>query len=264
MSRSSVFRDALQVSPERIATMGDADLSDLMADLLRAQAHRCRSPLSEVRVNTEDKAKDDGCDGWTAKPANNDDWLGDANTCWQFKAGSAGTPSRLRGEVVKPIPRRTLKAGGRFVVVATGSTNGIKGEEDRLEILRDEASAAGIPTERIEVIGSERLANWCNRSRAWRRQSLRFWDREAKSDLSIAHALGTDGPQGLIDANLEALAGFDHRQDHGPEAITPVGLAEKALFAPDDIGTQRPFGGVVGHRHAGMIEKGPEAGEVSQ
>ena len=44
--------------------MSDFDLSDLMVGLLRAQAHRCKSPLSEVRINTEDKAKDDGCDGW--------------------------------------------------------------------------------------------------------------------------------------------------------------------------------------------------------
>ncbi len=164
--RPSVFRDALQVSPERIAHMNDADLRDLMAELLRAQAHRCGSPLSDVRVNTEDKAEDGGCDGWTAKPANKDDWLGDADTCWQLKAGSAGMPSRLKGQAVKPVPRRTLESGGRFVVVAAGSTNGKKGEADRLKTLRDEASAAGLPTECLDVIGSERLVDWCNQNPA--------------------------------------------------------------------------------------------------
>jgi len=95
----SQFRDALQVSPERIAYLDDAELSELMIELLRAQAHRCGSPLSEIRVNTEDKAKDDGCDGWTAMPATKDDWLGDADTCWQLKSGASGEPARLKGAI---------------------------------------------------------------------------------------------------------------------------------------------------------------------
>lgn len=71
--RQSVFRDAFQVSPDRIAHLGDSELSELMSELLRAQAHRCGSPLSEVRVNTEDKAADGGCDAWTAKPKTMDE-----------------------------------------------------------------------------------------------------------------------------------------------------------------------------------------------
>ena len=111
--RPSPFRDGLQVSPERIAYLGDAELSDLMIDLLRAQAHRCGSPLFEVRVNTEDKAKDDGCDGWTAKPATKDDWLGDTDTCWQLKAGASGTPARLkRARLASPYRRKRWSAGG--------------------------------------------------------------------------------------------------------------------------------------------------------
>jgi len=164
-TRPSEFRDALKVSPERIAHLRDTDLSELMRDLLYAQAHRCGSPLSEVRVNTEDKAKDDGCDGWTAAPAAKDEWLGETATCWQFKAGSAGSPARLKGEVSKALPRSTLEAGGRFVVVTSGSTNK-KGEAARLKTLTDEASLAGIPTASIEVIGSERLTNWCNQNPA--------------------------------------------------------------------------------------------------
>lgn len=164
--RQSPFRDALQVSPERIAHLSDAEPSELMIDLLRAQAHRCGSPLSEVRVNTEDKAKDDGCDGWTSKPATKDDWLGETDTCWQLKAGTSGTPARLKSEVGRPLPKKTLETGGRFVLVASGSTSGKKGETDRLKTLTDEASGAGIPTERIAVIGSERLAVWCNQNPA--------------------------------------------------------------------------------------------------
>ena len=156
----------MQVSPERIAHLGDAELSELMVELLRAQAQRCGSPPSEVCVNTEDKAKDDGCDGWTSKPAMKDDWLGETDTCLQLKAGTSGEPARLRGEVCKPLPKKTLEAGGRFVVVAPGSTNGKKGEADRLKTLTDEAAAAGISTDCIEVIGSERLTLWCNQNPA--------------------------------------------------------------------------------------------------
>jgi DNA polymerase III delta prime subunit len=160
--RPSIYRDALQVSPERIAAMNDEDLNVLMGQLLRAQAYKCGSPSNKIRVNTEGKAQDDGCDGWSAKPVTPDDWLGSTNTCWQFKAGSAGEPRRLDGEASKRIPKETLISGGRFVVVASGSTNGKKGEDDRLAKLAADASAAGIPTEQIEVIGSERLTNWCN------------------------------------------------------------------------------------------------------
>jgi hypothetical protein len=162
----SVFRDAAQASSQRIAAMGDTDLNELMNDLLHAQAHRCHSPREEVRVNTEDKAKDGGCDGWTALPKIKDSWLGQSDTCWQFKAGSAGTPARLKGEIGKSIPKETLAKGGRFVVVASGSKSGKRGENDRLEILRSEATALGLPIDKIDVIGSERLTTWCNQNPA--------------------------------------------------------------------------------------------------
>lgn len=160
--RASIYRNALQVSPERVAAMSDADLNMVMGQLLQAQAYRCGSPRSEILVNTEGMAKDDGCDGWSAKPATPDDWLGSTDTCWQFKAGSAGEPARLAGEITKRMPMKTLNNGGRYVVVASGSTNGKKGEDDRLTTLTAEAEQACIPGAKIEVIGSERLTNWCN------------------------------------------------------------------------------------------------------
>jgi hypothetical protein len=177
--RLSVFRDALQVSPERIAAMDDHDLNLLMRRLLLAHAHRCGSPLNEVRVNTEGKAKDDGSDGWSARPTTPDGWLGLADTCWQFKAGAAGEPARLAAEVSKRIPKETLTRGGRFVVITSGSTNGKKGEDDRLAALEMEASAASVPTASIEVIGSERLTTWCNQHPAvaayWAGRSDGLW-----------------------------------------------------------------------------------------
>lgn len=162
MSTRSQYYSALQVSRERVRALRDVELGELMFDLLRAHTQRCGSPLSEVRVNAEDKATDSGSDGWTADPGFPDEWFGDTETCWQFKAGTAGEPAKLGNEVLKPEPRRTLEAGGRFVVVASGSTAGKRGEDRRLVVLREAARAAGIPSERIDVIGCSRLATWIN------------------------------------------------------------------------------------------------------
>jgi hypothetical protein len=159
---NSIFRRALQISHELIAAMSDSDLNMLMEMLIKAQARKCGSPLDEIRINTQGNAPDDGCDGWSAKPTASDGWLGSEDTCWQFKAGNRGKPARLTGEVTKPIPRDTLLGGGRFVVIASASTNGKKGERDRRAKLIADAEKAGIPIGEIEVFGSERLATWCN------------------------------------------------------------------------------------------------------
>jgi DNA polymerase III delta prime subunit len=164
--RYSIYRNAFQVSPERIKSLTDAELNNLMGNLLLAQAYKCGSPISEVRINTEVTAGDDGCDGWSAKPEINDNWLGEADTCWQFKTGTNGQPARLIGEVTKRIPRETLSSGGRFVVVASGSSSGKPGEGRRRTRLVEEAVAACIPVEKIEVIGSGRLTNWVNQNPA--------------------------------------------------------------------------------------------------
>lgn len=152
----------MQVPQRRISLLLDDELDQLVLELLRAQAYKCGADLTKIVVNTEEKAKDAGCDGWSPAPSNPDPWLGDVGTCWQFKAGDAGQPARIAKEVLKPIPRKTLEDGGRFVVVASGSTNGAEGERARLKALRDVAVANGIPADRIEVIGSERLTTWCN------------------------------------------------------------------------------------------------------
>ena len=65
---NSIFRHALQVAPGRIARMSDDELNTLMDMLLKAQAHKCGSALSEIRINTQGNAPDNGCDGWSDKP----------------------------------------------------------------------------------------------------------------------------------------------------------------------------------------------------
>ena len=156
------MRPSADAYEERIANLSDVDLNLLMADLLRAHAYRCIGTAAGVRTNAEIKAGDDGCDGWTPAPKTTDPWFGDQATCWQFKAGTAGEPRKLRNEITKAIPRETLTSGGRFVVIASGSTSGIRGERARVKALREEAIAAGIPDERIEVLGADRLTRWCN------------------------------------------------------------------------------------------------------
>ncbi len=81
-------------------------------------------------------------------------------TCWQFKSGKAGQPSKLRGEVRKSIPRRVLKAGGAYIVVASYAS-GKKAIDDRLAVLRREARRSRLPTDRIYVYTCEQLADWC-------------------------------------------------------------------------------------------------------
>lgn len=158
------YRTALQVSPERIANLDDAALNELMRALLLAQAYLCGANISEVVVNTDGNAADNGADGMSPAPARADPWLGDRETAWQFKAGDAGQPARLAAghEVLKPLPRAVLERGGRFCVVASGSTAGERGEQKRLEALVEDATTAGIPATNIVVWGSESLTNWCN------------------------------------------------------------------------------------------------------
>jgi hypothetical protein len=152
----------MQVTPPRIAALGDTDLIALMADLLRAHAYRCNGSAAEVRTNVESKAGDEGCDGWSPASRVDDAWFGSVPTCWQFKAGTAGQPAKLAGETTKPLPATTLQDGGRFALVASGSKDGISGERKRRKTLQKEATDAGLPADKIEVIGADRLAGWCN------------------------------------------------------------------------------------------------------
>ena len=131
-----------------------------MGHLLPAQAYHCDCP--DAYANAEVDARDKGCDGWSARPAQADRWLGKTDTCWQFKAGRKGEPAQIADEVVKPIPYRTLQQGGRFVLVASGSPSGLSGVEERRDKLIESAQRAGLPTDNIEVYGSEQLAVWCN------------------------------------------------------------------------------------------------------
>lgn len=233
--RPSLFRDALQVSPERIANMTDGDLTEMMRALLIAQAYRCQAAQDEIRVNTEGRAKDGGCDGWSPKPGVDDAWLGSTTTCWQFKAGTAGQPSRIEDEVTKRIPSETLKDGGRFVLVASGLTDGRNGERARLDVLVREAATAGLPTERIEVLGSDQLATWCNQHPAiaarWAGRPNGLWILDEWSRLPVHQVPWQASESVRADiAARRADLDFEHGTVHHLHVQGPPGVG-KTRFA---------------------------------
>src|SRR5258708_1868357 len=112
------LRSALQVSPERIRLLDEYRLRDLMNALLHAEGYRCRAEQSRIWVSDEIKTGDEGCDGWSPEHGGQNEWMPTVPTCWQFKAGTAGGPAKLKGEVQKPKPEDTLRSGGAYVIVA--------------------------------------------------------------------------------------------------------------------------------------------------
>ncbi|HEX4422947.1 MAG TPA: hypothetical protein VH165_33755 [Kofleriaceae bacterium] len=133
-----------------------------MTKLLRAEAYRAGADVTKVIVNAEVKAGDDGADATTPGGAKDNPWLSNVETCWQLKAGNAGQPKKLKGEVTKPIPIEILRNGGRFVVVASGAVDGAKGIAERKRQLVSDAKKAKLPTDKIEVFTCESLTTWIN------------------------------------------------------------------------------------------------------
>ncbi len=152
----------LQIDPKLISLLDDESLKKLMNRLLLGEAYRAGADVSLVIINAESRASDQGQDGFTPAPKKASGWLGETQTCWQFKSGKEGEPGNLSHELSKKYPQETLKAGGRFVIIASGSVNGEKGRAARLDKLRKEANAQGLPSDKIDVYTSEQLATWVN------------------------------------------------------------------------------------------------------
>lgn len=149
------------VTPEAIAVLTDTQLKNLMRDLLLAEAGRANADRAKVVVNTEEKAGDEGCDA-VSPGSSTSTWLSPHATCWQLKAGVAGQPGRLKGEIRKAIPAKILKGGGRFVLVASGAKGGKSSIDARLTVLRKDAKNGRLPRKHIDVLTSESLAIWVN------------------------------------------------------------------------------------------------------
>lgn len=235
MPRQDLYRTALQVSAARIAALSEGDLNELMRDLLNAQAYLASANPAEVLVNTQGLAGDGGGDGVSPAPPRPDPWLGDVETVWQFKAGTAGEPARLKKahEVRKPRPRAALEGGGRFVVIASGSTAGEQGELDRRAALVEDAKELGIPTERIVVHGSESLTNWCNQHPAiaarWSGRPAGLW-RIPDWENSDEH----DVEWQPVDVQRDAIARFHSELD-----FDNVQMLHLHVFGHSGVGKSR-------------------------
>lgn len=215
--------------------MDEEELNELMRDLMPAEAYAAGSPLSQLSVNLETKAGDGGADAFSAAPLRASDWFGTADTCWQFKVGSEGEPAKLKGEVTKERPAEVLRAGGRFVVITSASPGGSTAMKRRLKVLSDEAIAAGLPTENIQVITSETLANWVNQHPAVAAR----WSNLPEGLLRIErwvsspeHNVPWQEPEKLKDriaklrADLDLFSGqIKHLHIHGPAGVGKTRLA---------------------------------------
>ena len=178
-------RHPWSVDYEIIRNLTETRLVEVVRGLIIAEATAVGLDISKVVVNSEPKGADGGCDAWSPKPTTASPWLGDSETCWQLKAGTAGDPSRLKGEVTKPEPRKTLTAGGRFVVVTSSAVTGEPGKQARLKILRAEAKRKKLPDDRIEVF--HLVAQPVQHSLARIRQLILARDRDARTLHLVAN-----------------------------------------------------------------------------
>lgn len=103
-------RHAWSVDYEIIRNLTETRLvGQLVRTLLLAEAAAVRLDITKILVNSEPKGDMDVMRGRRNPSAS--PWLGDTDTCWQLKAGQAGEPSRLKGEVAKPEPKKILRPG---------------------------------------------------------------------------------------------------------------------------------------------------------
>jgi hypothetical protein len=235
---------------ELLRALSDAALTEVMKHLIVAEAHLRSGDVSLVSINSEEKAADSGCDGWSPQTPNSK-WLGDRETCWQFKAGKAGEPNRLKKEVAKPTPKATLAKGGRFVVVSSGSVGGNSGRLARLRVLLEQARKLRLPTDQIQVITSEALSNWLDEHPAiagalrglppgywtmsrWK-QDIRhagewFPSKSQKSSVSeLQQALSNSG--GIVHVHLRGRPGVGKTR-LALEACVAASWANDVLYVP--------------------------------
>jgi len=153
---------SIEVRPRDIAALDDTQLRDVVSRLCKLQTWLQGGDASKVSFAYELKASDLGGDGTTPRNKGGSTWLPASPTCWQLKAGTAGEPAALKGEVMKPLPRKYLARRGYYVVVAGQYLGGLSGLEKRRTVLVSEARRVPLPVDKIEVRGAEAIADWCN------------------------------------------------------------------------------------------------------
>lgn len=201
-----------RVLPERLADWSASDLKPVLRDLILAEAYRAGCDSTRVIINSDDQAADGGADAWTPKPTRPSRWLGDRDTCWQFKAGTAGQPAKLRAEVTKLVPSETVRSGGRFIVVASGATDGVTGRRKRVAALAAAAKKARLPTAGIDAFTSETLAEWLDEHPGLAAAlnglpagccSMEFWERHPHHRIQWHPAASASGVIATLQGNLD-------------------------------------------------------------
>lgn len=211
LTSAATMYGPLDVPATDIAHVSSARLLELVHALARAEAAAVGIPPTEVLFGAEERAAEGGCDGWTPGcHAVDSDWLPQDKTCWQLKAGKAGQPARIAAELASPsktAAKDTLKSGGHYVVVASGSVNGEPGRRSRLEALRKAARRKRLPTTHIRVYTAEHISEWLRRFPA---VAARFLSR-----------------QGLLTVDQwRAHGGREHRYPFHPSASQREQLAD--------------------------------------
>ena len=74
----------------------------------------------------------------------------------------------------------------------------------------------------------------------------------------------TELAQELMGVESEVACRADHRQDTLTKRQPTHRLTGKAGLAPDHIGSQGPFCGIIRERHTGMVEKRPQHRLIAQ
>lgn len=246
------------VRPEDLARLDDYKLKPIFRALLHAAAHRAGCDQSRVIVNADDRAADGGADAITPTPARPCTWLGDRETCWQLKVGTAGEPARLSAEIVKSAPSACLTAGGRVVVVASGATSGDAGRKKRLATLLRRAKKAKLPTDQIVVLTSETLATWLDEHPGLAAeinglpdgcQAMEFWERDPHHAIAWqAGARATDVINALrreLDPSIVGAVAHVHligqpgvgKTRLALEACRGAGWRHDVLYVADGVGT---------------------------
>lgn len=162
-----------EVSHEDIVPLKDAQLTDLLRQLLRLEAIYFHLPTSGVSVALNITVADGGEDGrieWSGDPIRTD-YVPNRLTMFQCKATELG-PAACADELhlkdsteLKPQVATVLDAGGSYVLFTTQALNQRKISE-RLKKMRKAIQAAGrsyADTVDLTIYDANKIRDWTNR-----------------------------------------------------------------------------------------------------
>jgi hypothetical protein len=164
-----------RIEPQQIEQLGPDDLVRLLHRLLHCEARKLWLARAGILVPFQITVPDGGSDGTWNADIGPHDYIPRTLTYYQCKAERV-TEGLCRGElasknkdgtlVVKPRVAEVLSQGGCYAFFSTGHEIKTGDDDDVDKIARDELSKAGFTPAVgavIELIGSNRIADWANR-----------------------------------------------------------------------------------------------------